>query len=117
MHIHGTHFLLLKVGYGGYHAENGSITTMNPDIPCTDPNVVLGTIAQFNPFFILSPVALAFNGPIPVGLAAMCPDFSKIHPGETRSTSLLGDTSQYGGSRGLARKDIRNTEKKHDLPQ
>uniref|UniRef100_A0A183CEP1 Multicopper oxidase n=1 Tax=Globodera pallida TaxID=36090 RepID=A0A183CEP1_GLOPA len=36
LHVHGTHFLLVKVGYGGYHANNGSIWTMNPDIPCTN---------------------------------------------------------------------------------
>ncbi|KAL3125682.1 hypothetical protein niasHT_009769 [Heterodera trifolii] len=36
LHLHGTHFYLVKVGFGGYHANNGSIWTMNKDIPCID---------------------------------------------------------------------------------
>uniref|UniRef100_A0A1I7XZJ2 Multicopper oxidase n=1 Tax=Steinernema glaseri TaxID=37863 RepID=A0A1I7XZJ2_9BILA len=33
LHIHGTHFYLMKVGYPSYNA-NGFLSGMNPDIPC-----------------------------------------------------------------------------------
>ncbi|KAI1720228.1 multicopper oxidase domain-containing protein [Ditylenchus destructor] len=36
LHIHGTHFYVMKIGYAQYHPENGTISAMNPDIPCTN---------------------------------------------------------------------------------
>ncbi|KAI1727841.1 multicopper oxidase domain-containing protein [Ditylenchus destructor] len=36
LHIHGTHFYVMKIGYAQYHHENGTISGMNPDIPCTN---------------------------------------------------------------------------------
>lgn len=48
-HLHGTHFRLMKVGYGEYHANNGSIWRMNRDIPCIDDKVkpMAGAILGF----------------------------------------------------------------------
>jgi len=39
LHIHGTHFYLMKVGYPSYEDGTGMVTTMNRDIPCTDITV------------------------------------------------------------------------------
>ncbi|TKR69451.1 hypothetical protein L596_021613 [Steinernema carpocapsae] len=37
VHVHGTHFYVMKVGFPNYDRD-GMVTTMNPDIPCTDMN-------------------------------------------------------------------------------
>jgi hypothetical protein len=39
LHIHGTHFYLMKIGYPEYIPENMTIKSMNPDIPCLDTTV------------------------------------------------------------------------------
>lgn len=38
LHLHGTHFYLMKIGYGSYNNETGAIIAMNRDIPCTSVN-------------------------------------------------------------------------------
>lgn len=34
-HMHGTHFYVMKIGYPEYY-ENGTIKSMNEDLPCDD---------------------------------------------------------------------------------
>lgn len=39
VHIHGTHFYVMKIGYPEYYPENMTIKAMNPDIPCFNDTV------------------------------------------------------------------------------
>ena len=36
MHLHGHHFHVVDIGYGPYHANNGTLRTRSPDIRCSD---------------------------------------------------------------------------------
>jgi hypothetical protein len=35
-HMHGTHFAVMKIGYPDYFPHNGTIKSMNKDLPCED---------------------------------------------------------------------------------
>ncbi|KAK0407643.1 hypothetical protein QR680_003508 [Steinernema hermaphroditum] len=48
LHIHGTHFYVMKTGYPNYD-KSGMISTMNPDIPCTDMNTKCNGLKWTNP--------------------------------------------------------------------
>ncbi|TKR69450.1 hypothetical protein L596_021612 [Steinernema carpocapsae] len=47
LHIHGTHFYVMKTGYANYDRD-GMVTTMNSDIPCTDMNTKCNALKWTN---------------------------------------------------------------------
>ncbi|KAK0407637.1 hypothetical protein QR680_003506 [Steinernema hermaphroditum] len=47
-HIHGTHFYVVKAGYPNYD-EDGMVTSMNSDIPCSDMNTKCNGLKWTNP--------------------------------------------------------------------
>jgi hypothetical protein len=69
LHIHGTHFYLMKIGYPEYYPENMTIKSMNPDIPCLNTTVILFYI--FNHTSLFRDNALIYIGRILLGRVEM----------------------------------------------